>query len=131
MTLNRNLAAVAVLASLCATAFAQNYPARPIRMILGFAPGEARGLPRFHHRTRDRAAIGEGLFGSELLGLLAEDFLLGAIVGPDLAALVEERFAAVVEAGSRSLEALPQRVVELSAGDAGKAIAAVRRRCRQ
>ena len=44
MTLNRNLAAVAVLASLCATAFAQNYPARPSRMILGFAPGGSTDL---------------------------------------------------------------------------------------
>ena len=44
MTLNRNLAAVAVLASLCATAFAQNYPARPILMILGFAPGGSTDL---------------------------------------------------------------------------------------
>lgn len=44
MTLNRNLAAVAILASLCATAFAQDFPARPIRMILGFAPGGSTDL---------------------------------------------------------------------------------------
>jgi tripartite-type tricarboxylate transporter receptor subunit TctC len=44
MTLNRNLATVAVLTSLCATAFAQDYPVRPIRMILGFAPGGSTDL---------------------------------------------------------------------------------------
>jgi tripartite-type tricarboxylate transporter receptor subunit TctC len=35
----RHLLAVAALLSACAVALAQNYPSRPIRMLVGFAPG--------------------------------------------------------------------------------------------
>lgn len=44
MKLNRKLMVVVSLMSACAASSAQNYPARPIRMILGFAPGGSTDL---------------------------------------------------------------------------------------
>jgi tripartite-type tricarboxylate transporter receptor subunit TctC len=44
MKLNRKLTVAIALMSACAASSAQNYPARPIRMILGFAPGGSTDL---------------------------------------------------------------------------------------
>ena len=44
MRLSRWICAVAALMCACAACFAQNYPARPLRMILGFAPGGSTDL---------------------------------------------------------------------------------------
>ena len=44
MKFNRQLLVAVTLIGVCAAAFAQNYPARPIRMILGFAPGGSTDL---------------------------------------------------------------------------------------
>ena len=95
MTLNRKLLAASVLLCICASSFAQDYPVRPIRMILGFAPGGSTDLVARvvaakmteswgHQAVVDNRPGANGMIGADLVAKANPDgySLLLSSIGP-------------------------------------------------